>query len=703
MADMNFNGKPQMGRPEGPKPATAEMRLMKNSLPDSRPHNFREAPSREGPHGISYPTNAHRNVQHPVEQLEAKPTPPSQSNHSWARPQPRLEYGRYSEDNTRDPSYRPPAVAQGDGQRSRTMPASVTGALVGSRSEGVYKPQANVQPGGYGMERQHEYRQLERSLPPHQAGPPMPSHSQSTEYIPGSGHIDHEPRAMQPGSYHSQQASLGEVFDSYYHSPHHSAAPAQGHVGQSTAFSEEDMPNFQTDTMSQASHKRGMIIDDHLNDQHALPRVPPKPQRETSPNFQRGTRSAEGFSRSKSSPNLQQQNTQASQEYSDGFNFELPGSVPAMYSSSPQPSRDKYPSTENDHAFQQPGQNGWQRNPIANHPQVPVPYQEPVNQPSMGDAYNRPPHSRPPDGRRQPPIPKPFPFNEHQGRELPKEPIPVNTLDPRSRPTAPTSSPDALPPHPVPIRAGLMQSPPSNQSPRPRPVRQYTDGSSSTREGASSQKPQISRILREEANPATVTYGELERLRQASRSNPSDSKTQLLLAKKLVEAASVLADEGGRADSKTSSRNREKYTSEATKLVKKLAQNGYPEAMFYLGDCFSRGSLGLQTDAKEAFGCYQNAAKAGHPQAAYRVAVCCEIGLDEGGGTKRDAMKAIQWYQRAATLGDPPAMYKLGVIQLKGLLGQPRDAKAAMTWLQRAAERADKENPHALHELVSHK
>lgn len=156
-----------------------------------------------------------------------------------------------------------------------------------------------------------------------------------------------------------------------------------------------------------------------------------------------------------------------------------------------------------------------------------------------------------------------------------------------------------------------MQSPPSNQSPRPRPVRQYTDGSSSRQESSSSQRPQISRAPREENKPAIVTHEELERLRQASRNNPSDSRTQLLLAKKLVEAASVLADEGGRADPRTSNRNRERFVSEAYKIVKKLAQNGYPEAMFYLGDCYSRGSLGLQTDAKEAFGYYQSAAKVG--------------------------------------------------------------------------------------------
>ena len=50
-------------------------------------------------------------------------------------------------------------------------------------------------------------------------------------------------------------------------------------------------------------------------------------------------------------------------------------------------------------------------------------------------------------------------------------------------------------------------------------------------------------------------------------------------------------------------------------------------------------------------------------------------------------------------MGDTPAIYKLGIIQLKGLLGQPRNPKGAVSYLERAAERADKENPHALHEL----
>lgn len=135
------------------------------------------------------------------------------------------------------------------------------------------------------------------------------------------------------------------------------------------------------------------------------------------------------------------------------------------------------------------------------------------------------------------------------------------------------------------------------------------------------------------------------------------------------------------------------------KILKKLSNAQNPDAMFLMADCLGRGLFGHEPDSKEAFTQYQSAAKLGHPAAAYRTAVCCEIGHEEGGGTRRDPLKAIQWYKRAATLGDPPAMYKVGMILLKGLLGQPRNPREAVGWLKRAAERATAENPHALHEL----
>jgi TPR repeat protein len=196
-----------------------------------------------------------------------------------------------------------------------------------------------------------------------------------------------------------------------------------------------------------------------------------------------------------------------------------------------------------------------------------------------------------------------------------------------------------------------------------------------------------------------VTITELNNMREKFKNNPNDGALGLRFAKRLVEAASVLSSEHGRADPKQTMKNRERYIFDATKVIKKLVNSNYPEAMFYFADCYGQGLLGLAVDPKEAFSLYQSAAKLNHPQSAYRVAVCCELGNEEGGGTRRDPLKAMQWYKRAATLGDTPAMYKMGMIQLKGLLNQPKDPRQAVSWLKRAAERADKDNPHALHEL----
>ncbi|KIX93746.1 uncharacterized protein Z520_10652 [Fonsecaea multimorphosa CBS 102226] len=241
------------------------------------------------------------------------------------------------------------------------------------------------------------------------------------------------------------------------------------------------------------------------------------------------------------------------------------------------------------------------------------------------------------------------------------------------------SNPDALPAHPTPVRAGLKDSNgyPSSQTP-PAP-------------------PSQRRKVSETSSP--VTTQELNSLREMYSRNPSDHALGLKLAKKMVEAARVLSDENGSADQKTTQKNREKYIFDAHKLVKKLVAASYPDAMFYLADCHGQGMLGLAVDPKEAFSLYQSAAKLNHPQSAYRVAVCCELGTEEGGGTRRDPLKAMQWYKRAATLGDTPAMYKMGMILLKGLLGQQKNPREAVSWLKRAAERADKDNPHALHEL----
>ncbi|KAI5851319.1 hypothetical protein DFP73DRAFT_149942 [Morchella snyderi] len=248
------------------------------------------------------------------------------------------------------------------------------------------------------------------------------------------------------------------------------------------------------------------------------------------------------------------------------------------------------------------------------------------------------------------------------------------------------SYPDSLPAHPAPVRPGLLQQQDKSSLPgHPPPRRQYSPEGN----GAKGRRGSA---------PAPITQFDLNQAQQSARANPGDQKLQLQLAKKMVEAASVLADEGGSADAKTTRKNRENFIFDAHKIIKKLANSShpYPDAMFYLAECYWEGMLGLQVDREKAFNLYQSAAKLNHSPSAYRTAVCCELGA----GTKRDPLKSITWYKKASALGDSAAMYKLGMIMLKGLLGQTRNGREAINWLKRAADQADENNPHALHQLA---
>lgn len=262
------------------------------------------------------------------------------------------------------------------------------------------------------------------------------------------------------------------------------------------------------------------------------------------------------------------------------------------------------------------------------------------------------------------------------------------------------ANPDSLPHHPPPVRPGLMEQSSAPPSSRPPPVRQY-NGASAPAPKPISTKSRTSTDDRQRpvSVPVPVTNAELDRLHAQADSNPGDHATGLILAKKLVEAASVLASDNGRLDPKATAKNRERFILDAHKRIKKLVNAGYPDAMFYLADCYGQGLLGLEVDTKEAFSLYQQAAKLNHAAAAYRTAVCCEMGPEEGGGTRKDLARAFQWYRRAAQLQDVAAMYKVGMISLKGLLGQQKNIAEAVTWLKRAAERADVDHPHALHQL----
>src|SRR5687768_2194812 len=120
-------------------------------------------------------------------------------------------------------------------------------------------------------------------------------------------------------------------------------------------------------------------------------------------------------------------------------------------------------------------------------------------------------------------------------------------------------------------------------------------------------------------------------------------------------------------------------------------KSAYPDAQFFLAECYGNGALHLPVDHDKAFSLYVQASKQAHPAATYRTAVCYEVGA----GTKRDAGRAMQFYRKAAALGDTVAMYKLGMILMNGLLGHAKNPREGVSWLKRAAAQADEATPHA--------
>ncbi|EAU88441.1 enzyme activator [Coprinopsis cinerea okayama7 len=195
------------------------------------------------------------------------------------------------------------------------------------------------------------------------------------------------------------------------------------------------------------------------------------------------------------------------------------------------------------------------------------------------------------------------------------------------------------------------------------------------------------------APPYTKEY--IDQYRQRIKADP-DPEAHFLYAKYLIEAAKRFRTQA--KDARAGKKYSEFLIGEALKVVRRLATQGdaYDEAQFFLANCYGTGALGLQVDHEKAYHLYLQAAKQNHAAAAYRVAVCNEIGA----GTKREPPRAAAFYRKAASLGDTAAMYKLGMILLHGLLDEQKNPRDAVSWLKRAAEQADEENPHALHELA---
>lgn len=613
--------------------------------------------------------------------------------------------GRRSEDSRARPSFSPNGS---DAWRSNTMPSKITNAVQNRDPQRGYDrlgSQGRTGPNG-GHHRAESMENFSSRPGDNQPNWNEGSGTHSDETARGSDLPEKKNGGGPSRPTHSAENSLNDFYDSYYNTSQHDLLKAKDDTPNSP---DEEMPNFDAIPTTYKAYSPGISIDDHLPPPNKIPDSPQSPHQYHRGNFEsspsRG-HTPRQISRSKSQPSLNSPNKQPNND----FNFDFGNAPPVPPITPVKDSFGPYseyppPRTASRNAMVHPDQrnippfHGRSRLNDMGHQVAQQPYERYHTSPPPQDGYVPP---RAGWGTR--------PGTPANGQNLgngigPNAPRAGYPEDPDALPPHSVSvhhgiNPDALPPHPVPTRPGLMYGSSAQQSPRQPPPRNYTSSPSSSHHSIPPPPPEVSPPPTAKRESIPVTLAELEKLRQAIKTNPSDQAAQLTLAKKLAEAAFVLVDNLGRANEKTKSKAREKYNQEAHRIVKKLVSNTYAEAIFYHGDCYSRGLLGLEGDPKEAFNLYMMAAKAGHAQSSYRVAVCCEMGQEDGGGTRRDPHKAMQWYKRAATLGDTPAMYKIGIIQLKGLLGQPKNPSEALVWLERAAERANEENPHALHELV---
>lgn len=529
--------------------------------------------------------------------------------------------------------------------------------------------------------------------------PPQNQYAAPTPIAPQQAFVDNfdeqDPRRSE---------SISELYDSYY--DEQDRYDGQRHSGQS------DTQNYGGMNNGSNGKQRGGSVDQHMNSgpvhqqggyqrpvqQHTDHRALAEPQAavfESASDGQRTPTNANFFQRDQyddyGAPGNQYDRPRSNEQYDQRapsrgqqYNQPPPGQYDSGYPNQRAPSQNSY---------NEPQQNGFQPPPRST-----------SAAPRMGQG---PPFNNPP-----PPAvgPKPTMNGAYNGQPM-NGGMQRNTSAGSNHSMQQPYNND--PSHPVPVRPGLIPGSVASQNAniKPVPVRNYNNMNGPAgvnvqpppQQQQQQQQPQQQPQKQPHPAPATsqqpqgLTQSQLEHVRKAANANPNDAALQMLLIKKLVEASEVLVN--SYPDVRMRNKMREKHVMDASKMLKRLVAGNNTDAMFYLADCYGRGALGLENNDKEAFNLYQSAAKAGHAAAAYRTAVCCELGSEDGGGTKKDPLKAIQWYKRSATLGDTPAMYKMGMIQLKGLLGQQKNIKEAVQWLKRAAERADAENPHALHEL----
>lgn len=114
-----------------------------------------------------------------------------------------------------------------------------------------------------------------------------------------------------------------------------------------------------------------------------------------------------------------------------------------------------------------------------------------------------------------------------------------------------------------------------------------------------------------------------------------------------------------------------------------LAENGVPEAQYYIGSIWYAG-YGVNIDLNKAFEWYLKAAQNDYPEAQYNISQM----YFTGEGVAKDAKQAVEWLKKAANQGFAQAQINLSACYYSGTMIE-QDYMKAVKWLNRAAEKDD--------------
>jgi TPR repeat protein len=123
------------------------------------------------------------------------------------------------------------------------------------------------------------------------------------------------------------------------------------------------------------------------------------------------------------------------------------------------------------------------------------------------------------------------------------------------------------------------------------------------------------------------------------------------------------------------------YYFEAIEGIKKMADNGDPEALANLAVMYENGQ-GVSQNSKKAAEYDLKAAESGYAFVMVNLANRYRFGYS----LDKDEDEAMKWYLKSAKMGNPGALFELGEIYLYGYCGQNKDADKGIEMMEKAAK-----------------